>query len=450
MSRHISNTLPPGRRMAAASVIALGLALAPLAAPAFELVEAQQERDVSLTVGTGQLIRTSSDFSDVFIADPEVADVQVSSSRLLYLTATGVGETSLFALDEDDRVLMSANVRVGHNASALAETFQHVAPGQPVRARTIDNSLVVTGRVQNPEQAEDVMRAARQFADAERIVNRLEIEEPVQVNLQVRIAEVSRNMDRQLGIRWNELGIGSGTSFSGGRGVDGGYGVNVTRNPGNINVNVVLEALAEEGLVAILAEPNLTARTGEPANFLAGGEFPFREFDEDGNATTQFKDFGVGLSFTPTVIDGNRISLQVATEVSDLDFAAGGEEPALSTRRAETTVDLASGQSFAIAGLIENSSSQDVARVPGLGSIPILGALFRSSGFQREQTELVIMVTPVVVQPSHPDDLRTPVDGFQPPNDFERILLGRFQGGDSTPAGISEQRLHGTAGFAFE
>ena len=450
MSRQIRKTLPPVPGVAAASVIALGLALAPLAAPAFELVEAQQERAVALTVGTGQLIRTSSDFSDVFVADPSVADVQVSSSRLLYLTATGVGETSLFALDENDRVLMSANVRVEHNASALAETFQHVAPGQPVRARSIDNSLVVTGRVQTPEQAEDVMRAARQFADAERIVNRLEIEEPVQVNLQVRIAEVSRNMDRQLGIRWNELGIGGRTSFSGGRGVDGGYGVNVARTPGNINVNVVLEALAEEGLVAILAEPNLTARTGEPANFLAGGEFPFREFDNEGNPNTEFKDFGVGLSFTPTVIDGNRISLQVATEVSDLDFAAGGEEPALSTRRAETTVDLASGQSFAIAGLIENSSSQDVARVPGLGSIPILGALFRSSGFQREQTELVIMVTPVVVEPSHPDDLRTPVDGFQPPNDFERILLGRFQGGDSTPAGISEQRLHGTAGFAFE
>ena len=450
MTRQIRVPIPPGRRVATASLIALGLALAPLAAPAFELVEAQQERAVSLTVGTGQLIRTSSDFSDVFVADPSVADVQVSSSRLLYLTATGVGETSLFALDENDRVLMSANVRVEHNASALAETFQHVAPGQPVRARSIDNSLVVTGRVQTPEQAEDVMRAARQFADAERIVNRLEIEEPVQVNLQVRIAEVSRNMDRQLGIRWNELGIGGRTSFSGGRGVDGGYGVSVTRNPGNINVNVVLEALAEEGLVAILAEPNLTARTGEPANFLAGGEFPFREFDEDGVAATQFKDFGVGLSFTPTVIDGNRISLKVATEVSDIDFAGGADVPTLSTRRAETTVDLASGQSFAIAGLIENTSSQDVARVPGLGSIPILGALFRSSGFQREQTELVIMVTPVIVEPSHPDDLSTPVDGFKPPNDFERILLGRFQGGGSEPARIGERRLHGSAGFAFE
>ena len=451
LNRQSGNALEAGLQVVVTSAVACALIILPLATHAFELLEAQEERSVSLTVGSGQLVRTDSDFSDVFVADPDVADVQVTSSRLLYLTGTGVGETALFALDDDDQVLMSAVVRVDYNARALSTALQQVAPDQPVRAQTIDNSLVMTGRVRSPEQAEDVMRVARQFAQEERIINRLEIEEPTQVNLQVRIAEVSRNMDRQLGIRWNELGVGSRTSLSGGSGVDGGYGLEVARNPGNINVNVVLEALAEEGLVAILAEPNLTARTGEPASFLAGGEFPFRTgVDEDGTPIIDFKDFGVGLSFTPTVLDGNRISLNVATEVSDLDFTGPGNVPALSTRRAETTVDLASGQSFAIAGLIENTSSQDVARVPGLGSIPILGALFRSSGFQRQQTELVILVTPVIVEPSHPDDMTTPVDGFTPPNDFERILLGRFQGGGDTPNRVGERRLHGSAGFTFE
>lgn len=435
--------------VAATTVLALALIVTPLTAPAFELIEAQEERSISLTVGTGQLVRTETDFADIFVADPSVADVQVTSSRLLYLTGTGIGETALFALDENDQVLMSAVIRIEHNERALSEALREVAPGQPVHARSIDTSLVVTGQVKGPEQAEDVMRVVRQFAPEDRIINQLTIAEPTQVNLQVRIAEVSRTVDRQLGIRWNELGVGSRTSFSGGSGTSGGYNLNIARSPGNININVVLEALAEEGLVAILAEPNLTARTGEPARFLAGGEFPFQRV-VDGETVTEFKDFGVGLSFTPTVLDGNRISLSVATEVSDITFSGGGDVPALNTRRAETTVDLASGQSFAIAGLIQNTSSQDVARVPGLGSIPILGALFRSSGFQRDQTELVILVTPVLVEPAYPEDMSTPLDNFSPPNDFERILLGRFQGDDGASTRLGEQRLHGTAGFAFD
>ncbi|MGI3212457.1 type II and III secretion system protein family protein [Roseovarius tibetensis] len=437
------------RRILAVASAALTLAVTPLSATSFELVDAQQMEDLSLSVGAGQLVRTDAEFVNVFVADPAVADVQVASSRMLYLTATGIGETTVFILGNDDRVLMSADVRVTHNARALSEALSQVAPGQQVRARSINNSLVVTGRVQTPEQAEDVMRVAGQFAEEERILNRLEIATPVQVNLQVRIAEVSRNIDRQLGIRWNELGISSGISFRGGSGVTNGYGVDVSQSSGGLNLDVMLEALSEEGLVAILAEPNLTARTGEPASFLAGGEFPFQRIEE-GETVTDFKDFGIGLAFTPTVIDGNRISLNVAVEVSDIDFSGGADVPALSTRRAQTTVDLASGQSFSIAGLIEDTSSQNVARVPALGSIPIIGALFRSNGFQRGQTELVILVTPMIVQPSRPENLRTPLDDFTPPNDFERILLGRFQGSGEAPVGRSARRLNGAAGFAFE
>lgn len=432
-------------------MMALALAVAPMGANTFELVNTQQSGGISLSVGAGQLVRTDADFVNVFVANPQVADVQVASSRVLYLTATGIGETTIFVLGEGDEVLMSADVRVTHNARALSAALAQVAPGQSIQARSIENSLVVTGRVLSAEQAEDVMRVAGQFAELERIINRLDIAEPQQVNLQVRIAEVSRNMDRQLGIRWNELGIANGVSFRGGTGVTGGFGVDVNRTfNGGLNLSVMLEALSEEGLATILAEPNLTARSGEPASFLAGGEFPFQSVDADGNPETDFKDFGIGLSFTPTVIDGNRISLNVAVEASDLDFSRGTGVPSLSTRRATTVVDLGSGQSFAIAGLIEDSSSQDVARVPGLGSIPILGALFRSTGFQRGQTELVILVTPTLVQPSRPEDLRTPVDDFTPPNDFERILLGRFEGSGATRDTIGDRRLNGPAGFAFE
>lgn len=346
---------------------------------------------------------------------------------------------------------MSADLRVTHNASAISAAFAQVAPGQRVRARSIENSLVVTGRVKSAEQAADVIRVAGQFAAPERIIDRLAIAEPQQVNLQVRIAEVSRNMDQQIGIRWNEIGLQwNELSGSDAAGIRAGFNrATGQAREGVLNVNVILEALSEEGLVTILAEPNLTARTGEPASFLAGGEFPFQTVN-DGDVEIEFKDFGIGLNFTPTVIDGNRISLNIATQVSDLDFSGVGDVPALNTRRASTVVDLGSGQSFAIAGLIQNSSSQDVARVPGLGSIPILGALFRSTGFQRGQTELVILVTPTLVKPSRPEDLRTPLDNFTPPNDLERILLGRFEGSGGTPARGDQRRLNGAAGFAFE
>jgi pilus assembly protein CpaC len=452
--------LPP--RLAAAFLLGV-LPLAPLSAPAqaFEVLVPQNERSISLVVGTGQLIRVDGDFASLFVANPDVADIQVRSSRMLYLTGVGVGETTLFALDETDNVLMSSNVRVTHNTQALQQGLSRVAPGQSVQATSVDRSLVITGTVASPEQADNVLQVAHQFVDDPlRVINRMSIAQPTQVNLQVRIAEVSRNVDRQLGIRWNELsyglGAGSRIGFVGGRGAGdspGSFGAGYQRS-GRLNVDVVLEALSEEGLVAVLAEPNLTARSGEPASFLAGGEFPYPVAQDSGSVGIEFKQFGIQLNFTPTVIDGDQISLKVGTEVSDLSFTGGSNIPSLSTRRAETTVDLGSGQSFAIAGLIQNSSATTANKMPGLGSIPVLGALFRSSGFQRGQTELVIIVTPVVVSPTSAARLRTPVDHYLPPNDFERILFGRVQGDPARVTAvqnrIGNRRLQGAAGFIYE
>jgi pilus assembly protein CpaC len=449
-----------GLTLRIAAMLLLAPALLPLGGEvrAFEIVSPQTERAISLTVGTGQLIRVDDDFSSLFVANPDVADIQVRSPRLLYLTGVGVGETTLFAVDDGDNVLMSSTIRVTHNTSALQQGLARVAPGQGLQATTVDRSLVITGSVASPEQAADVLQVANQFVDdPSQVVNRMDVAQPTQVNLQVRIAEVSRNLDRQLGIRWNEVsyGLGGGAriGFVGGRGVPGGYSADYTRI-GRLNVDVVLQALAEEGLVSVLAEPNLTARSGEPASFLAGGEFPYPITQEGGQITYEFRNFGVGLTFTPTVVDGNRIALRVGTEVSDLNFAVPGDVPAINSRRAETTVDLGSGQSFAIAGLMQNRSSTEVSRMPGLGSLPILGALFRSSGFQRGQTELVIIVTPVIVNPTSARNLRTPVDSYVPPNDFERIILGRTQGDPARATQVQnrlgQRRLNGAAGFVFE
>jgi pilus assembly protein CpaC len=420
-------------------------------ANAFEVVTPQSERSIGLVVGTGQLIRVERDFTSLFVADPAVADVQVKSPRLLYLTGVGVGETTLFAVDDEDAVLMSSTIRVTHNTGALQQQLGRVAPGQGLQATSVDRSLVLSGTVATPEQAADAVLVASQFVDdPAQVVNRLEVAAPTQVNLQVRIAEVSRSVNRQFGLEWDVAYAGSRTSAAA---VANGVNAVTTAVPG-FNFNVVLRALADEGLVSILAEPNLTARSGEAASFLAGGEFPYLVPTETGQPAVEFRNFGVGLTFTPTVLNGNRISLRVGTEVSELGAAPSNQPPPINVRRAETTVDLGSGQSFAIAGLMQNTSSTNHSKVPGLGSLPVIGPLFRSSNFQRGQTELVIVVTPVIVQPTTGAKLRLPTDTYVPPNDFERIIMGRVQGdvarAQQVQQTLGQRRLHGASGFVFE
>jgi pilus assembly protein CpaC len=450
----------PLRHLGAA--LGAALALAPVAtagfAQSFELVEPQTERRVELVVGTGQLIRVDSEFSSLFVANPEVADIEVKSPRLLYLTGVGVGETTLFAVDDNDNVLMSTVIRVTHNIDALQEGLRRVSQVGGVTATTVDQSLVLTGTVESPEAAANAVQVANQFVDdPTRVVNRMSIQSPTQVNLAVRIVEVARNVDRRLGIRWGVQDSGNPRiGFFGGGAVPEGYTARFGITRGNFSIDVLLDALAEEGLVTIMAEPNLTARSGEGASFLAGGEFPYAVVNDDEN-TISFKDYGIGLNFTPTVLDGDRISLKVATEVSELDFSHVVDQrnqiPGLKTRRADTTVDLASGQSFAIAGLMQNSSAQNNSKLPGLANVPVLGALFKSNSFQRGQTELVVIVTPVIVRPTSGKRVTTPLDGFTPPNDFERILLGRFQSSGKTQAvqnRLGQRRLIGQSGFVFE
>lgn len=448
------------RRGALLATVLLALPLnAPAPATGFELVEPEAERSVSMIVGTGQLIRVDSEFSSLFVANPEVADIEVKSPRLLYLTGVGVGETTLFAVDDLDNVLMAATIQVTHNTTALKRGFERVAPGQPISALTVDQSLVISGAVKTPEQAADVMQVAAQFVDdPAQLVNRMDVATPTQVNLEVRIAEVNRNVDRRLGIRWNAVGVSSNGRWdyaaTGGGITAADYAARIGYFGSRINIDVLLQALSEEGMVTILAEPNLTARSGENASFLAGGEFPYTVRQDDDSNTIEFKDFGIGLNFTPTVLNGERISLMVGTEVSELNFSTNPDVPSLTTRRAETTVDLSSGQSFAIAGLMQNDSSQNASRVPGLGEVPVLGALFKSTGYQRQQTELVIIVTPVVVRPQAPQRVKSPTARYVPPNDFERILFGRFQGKpaqvDQLQNRMRSRRLFGPSGFVFE
>jgi pilus assembly protein CpaC len=440
-------------------------------ASAAEVVGTSEE-PIRLEASKGTLIRLSRPASTVFVADPEVADVQVKSPRLVYVSAKLPGETVIYAVDADEKVLLNQRIRVDHNLSRLRESLERLLPGSGIEVDSVDKTLVLTGRVRTAKEAEDArVVAARLVGEEKDLVNKISVIAPNQVHLRVRVAEVSREILKQFGINWDAVfrsgnflfGLATGNATA-------SAGSLITRNNGtnsvfgsfsgrNIDLNGVIDALDDEGLITILAEPNLTAVSGESAKFLAGGEFPILVPEND-RITVEFKQFGVSLAFTPVLV-GDRISLRVNPEVSQLSSTgaveiSGFTIPALTTRRAETTVELGSGQSFAIAGLLQNNITRDLQKLPGLGDVPVLGALFRSDSFRRNETELVIIVTPYVVRPVDAPRMASPVDGLRAPTDGDRILRGQVYQphlahnaqpvhGRGAPAGLA-----GPAGFVMD
>ena len=459
-------------------VLALGAALLVglLASPAIgqDAQNIATEGSISLEVRKGQVIRLQRPAATVFVADPEIADVQAQSPSIVYLFGRRAGQTSLYAVDEDDELLLRTQVVVQHNLSGLRQAVQQLLPSSRVTVSTVDASIVLAGEVESPLEAQELRDLAGRFlGEEETLLFRVRVAAPTQVHLRVRVAEVSRDVLKQFGINWEAIFNSGDFAFGlvSGRSVSDGAG-NFLRAPEGANsafgsfeggddvVNAALDALAEEGLVNVLAEPNLTALSGETASFLAGGEFPIPiDSDEDG-LEIEFKEFGISLAFTPTVLSAQRISLRVRPEVSDLtDKGAinlnGLVIPALATRRAETTVELGSGQSFAIGGLMSTDIENEISKYPGLGDLPVLGTLFRSQRFQSNETELVIIVTPYLVRPVDEPVLASPTDGYRAPNDVERILEGRLhsarlQPGRGGPVGPQGQRLAGPVGFVLE
>ena len=461
------------------SLAALGalLLVALLATPAGGQDSAETiatEGTLSLEVRKGRVIRLPRPAATVFVADPEIADVQAQSPSIVYLFGRKAGHTSLYAVDEDDQLLLRTRVVVEHNLSGLRQAIEQLLPGSRASVSTVDGSIVLDGEVDSPLQAEELRDLAGRFlGDEETLLNRVRVAAPTQVHLRVRVAEVSRDVLKHFGINWEAIFQTGDFAFGlvSGRGVTDGLG-SFLRAPegansafgswdgGNDVVNAALDALAEEGLVNVLAEPNLTALSGETASFLAGGEFPIPIDSDDDGLEIEFKEFGISLAFTPTVLSAQRISLRVRPEVSDLtDKGAinlnGLVIPALATRRAETTVELGSGQSFAIGGLMSTDIENEVSKYPGLGDLPVLGTLFRSQRFQSNETELVIIVTPYLVRPVDAPVMALPTDGYRAPSDLERILEGRLhsarlQPGREGPVGPQGQRLAGPVGFVLE
>lgn len=437
---------------------ALLLGAAALAMPALaqgDDMERPTNSAISLGIGKGTLLELPQAVADVFVANEKIADVQVRSTTQVYVFGTGPGETSVYATDRGGKVVWSAAVRVGQNIDGLSQMLKLAMNDAPIVATSLNGMVLLTGDVSTPAEIEETQRLTQAFVgDKVTVVNKLRAAVPMQVNLQVKIAEVSRDLIRQLGVNLTSRDNSGGFLFGVERGRpsfdfldtggidviktnEGPTTINLLKRLAGLDIAAAIDLLERDNVITLLAEPNLTAISGETASFLAGGEFPIAVSTGLGQVSVEFKKYGVSLAFTPTVMSGERISMRVRPEVSELtdvgsvklnDFII----PALTTRRAETTVELGSGQSFMIAGLLKNGTRANVDKAPWLGDIPILGVLFKSDKFRREETELVIVITPYLVKPMRPMDVKLPTDGYQSPTDLQRWFLGRtFDGKNS-------------------
>ena len=423
------------------------------------------DRSLVLEAGSGKVIRTGRPIANLFAADPKVAEVRPASPTSVFVFGVAAGRTTVAAFDDAGDMIAHYDVVVhpsGFGSGEAKRLTSESLPGSNLSFEATPNTLNMTGHVATPSDAERAAAIGKSMlADKQTLDDRLSVDLPVQVNLRVRFAEIQRSVTRQLGVNWSALGsigrIGlagyvagnlSSTNFNTSQ-------IGVT-SVGGRSANAILDLLAEDNLVTILAEPNLTARSGETASFLAGGEFPVPVAEQNNVISVDFKPYGVSLAFVPTVLSADRISMRVRPEVSQLTTTGAVSVPltngstvtipGITVQRAETTVELGSGQTFAIAGLLSSNTSGTIAGLPYLGELPVLGTLFKSDSFQRDESELVILVTPYLVRPvSVASTLRTPMDGFEPANDADRILLlrQRARGAD----GDTDDRQLGDAGF---
>jgi pilus assembly protein CpaC len=401
-----------------------------------------------LSIGRGQQVNLSSNITDVVVADPAIADVEVKSGHQIYILGKGPGETTVFATDAAGRNIFQATVRVGSNMDSIAQMLTIAMPESQIVVTTMNGVVLLTGTVGQPEEAVEAENLVKAFTGpTTQVVSRLKNATPLQINLQVRIAEVSRSLSKE--INGNLQALRSGTDNNGqpyAFGVAHGrdfvsdnkqliYPQDTSTIAGlgrlfGVDIGAAFDMSEKAGLISTLANPNLTTVSGETAEFLAGGQFPVVTSSNNGTSV-EYKNYGVNLTYTPIVLSDGRISLRVRSEVSDISSQGairinGIEVPATTNRMAETTVELGPGQSMMIAGLLSNQMGSSVSKLPGAGDIPLLGALFKSNGWRRNETELMIVITPYLVKPVSESQLALPTDGLHSPSDLERAFLGKM------------------------
>jgi pilus assembly protein CpaC len=441
------------KRAALLAVAGAALVAAQPAVAQVSVASGVQAGELDVPVNKSQVLRADRPYSKALIGNPEIADIVPISNTSVYVLGKKNGTTSLTLYDRANRLIAVVDIAVGPDVMTLKRQLSEIMPASAVSARMSNDSVILEGIVPSAVDADRAVQIAETYAPG-KVVNLLGIGSSQQVMLEVRFAEVKRSALQQLGLSWF---VGSDAGKLGGA-VGGGAGITGTGPPtleaitGSFavisrafrafgeNFNVTLDALEKKGAITTLAEPTLVALSGETASFLAGGEFPIPVAQSgnsgtNGNAiTVQFKPFGVSLAFTPTVLADGVINMVVQPEVSSIDPTASIvinnlTIPGLQTRRAKTVVEMRDGESFAMAGLIRKDFQDTVRQVPLLGSLPIIGTLFRSTGFQNEQTELVIIVTPRLVQPVRAGELKAPTDRVGPPNAADLLLNGRTDTG---------------------
>ena len=416
--------------------------------------------ELTVPLNKSEVVEVDTRFKRVTVGNPEIADVLPLSDRTIYVLGLNVGQTNIAIFNGGNQPIAVVDVNVTYDVQGLKVKLSELYPNEQIEVRGSNNALILSGQVSSAERMSGILSVADQYAP-DAVANLMAVRGSQQVMLSVRFAEVSRTLSRSLGINWEGIiGIGdSAIAFARGRDVVNALGQFIAPTTpgttaaggafvdGNTSIAALIDLLEAKGVMRTLAEPNLIALSGDTASFLAGGEFPVPTVQTTGNndepvISTTFREFGVSLSFTPTVVGDGLINLVVAPEVSQIDETVGVQTtglisiPGLQTRRARTTVELRDGESFAIAGLLQNSFQDQVQQLPWLGDLPVLGALFRSTDYAKGETELVIIVTAYLVQPSQLEQLASPTDGFVEPTDFELFFWGQTEGPESNPGAM--------------
>ncbi|MDN3612279.1 type II and III secretion system protein family protein [Vibrio ostreicida] len=441
---------------------------------------------LEVNINEATMIRLSEKAKSIFISNTHIADYQPMTNTKIMVFGIEAGTATITVLNEKEQVIYHKKIRVVHDTQELDSLIKTQFPDASVRSESLGGKLWLKGSVPTPAMAHSIVNVARGYLSPisapqgnqsesqssessnsgsdnstsirrDELINQMVVTMPTQVNIRVRIAEVSRNVSNKLGIKWGSL-VSNGSSVDN---VVGSFLYNKSWDVsswGKPNLSALVDALASTGDMSILAEPNLTAMSGEEANFLVGGEVPIPLIQGD-NATIEYKPFGVNLNFKPVVLGPDRISLKVEPEVSSVSVDNqtvfnGNVLPSFTSRRASTTIELASGQSFALGGLLQSSEIEQLQKLPGVGDIPILGGLFRSNEYQRSETELIIIATAYLVEPTRSDNLPLPTDALIPQSDLERLLALP----DEEPVGAAGQssytdnrkpRLLGDNGFYY-
>ncbi len=465
----------------ALTCIAVSGVAVPSAALAETLQVLQGSPSSALNVSMNRAVVVESDtpFTELSIANPAIADISTLSDRTIYVLGKEPGRTTLTLLGADARLITNVEIHVTPDIAEFKERLEQILPGENIEVRTANDGIVLSGTVSSIARLDRAMELAQRYAP-ERVSNLMTVGGTQQVMLKVRFAEmqrsVSKSLSSSLGISGStlgsSLGLSGGTNTMSNAGAlanglagtlpgsaDNNGAMLFGFNAGGLEVGILLEALEARGVVRTLAEPNLVALSGQEARFLAGGEYPVPVSQSDGTVTIDYKPFGVELNFTPRVIDGDMINLELEASVSSIDpsngFSQGGfTVDAFRKRETSTTVEMRDGESFAIAGLLSDDFSDLNGQVPWLGDIPVLGALFRSAEYARQQTELVIIVTPHLVTPTRGEALALPTDRVAPPSERDLFLFGRVTNENAPTTGgageVARQDFSGSYGYVLE